>query len=214
MKEKLISIGVFPDHEQAHRALTALEDAGFDKDQIGYASPRGNDLTGEVTDEKPSIPAIAAGAVGGGTVGGLLGAGTLLLIPGLGPVVAGGLFLSTIWGAAIGSVAGGLIGAFMSVGVPEEEARYYQHELEKGHTLVTVKGEERAQQALHILQENGALNAEIRQSRPALHTPPSRSIPPDTLPDDGQHLGDPTQLFYDRGHGIHDPFDKATRNQA
>jgi hypothetical protein len=22
------------------------------------------------------------------------------------------------------------------------------------------------------------------------------------------HLGDPTQLFYDRGHGVHDPFDE------
>jgi hypothetical protein len=25
-------------------------------------------------------------------------------------------------------------------------------------------------------------------------------------PDYEHHLGDPTQLFYDRGHGIHDPF--------
>lgn len=28
-------------------------------------------------------------------------------------------------------------------------------------------------------------------------------------PDYEDHLGDPTQLFYDRGHGTHDPFDKA-----
>lgn len=27
-------------------------------------------------------------------------------------------------------------------------------------------------------------------------------------PDYEQHLGDPTQLFYDRGHGVHDPFDE------
>jgi len=27
-------------------------------------------------------------------------------------------------------------------------------------------------------------------------------------PDFEHHLGDPTQLFYDRGHGIHDPFDE------
>lgn len=27
-------------------------------------------------------------------------------------------------------------------------------------------------------------------------------------PDYEDHLGDPTQLFYDRGHGIHDPFDE------
>lgn len=27
-------------------------------------------------------------------------------------------------------------------------------------------------------------------------------------PDYEDHLGDPLQLFYDRGHGIHDPFDE------
>jgi hypothetical protein len=27
-------------------------------------------------------------------------------------------------------------------------------------------------------------------------------------PDYENHFGDPTQLFYDRGHGIHDPFDE------
>lgn len=29
-------------------------------------------------------------------------------------------------------------------------------------------------------------------------------------PDYEHHLGDPLQLFYDRGHGIHDPFDDET----
>ena len=179
MKEKLISIGVFTDYEQAHRALLALEHAGINKEQIGYVSPRAADLTGEVTDETPSATSIAVGAVGGGTVGGLLGAGAALLIPGVGPALAGGIFISTIWGAGIGSVAGGLMGAFMSVGVPEEDARYYQNELEKGHTLVTVKGEERAQEAMHILHENGALDAETRQSRPALHSGTSSTMPPE-----------------------------------
>lgn len=31
-------------------------------------------------------------------------------------------------------------------------------------------------------------------------------------PDYEDHLGDPTQLFYDRGHGIHDPFDETNPN--
>ena len=33
-------------------------------------------------------------------------------------------------------------------------------------------------------------------------------------PDYEHHLGDPTQLFYDRGHGIHDPFDEANLDKA
>lgn len=33
-------------------------------------------------------------------------------------------------------------------------------------------------------------------------------------PDYEHHLGDPTQLFYDRGHGVHDPFDEANPNKT
>jgi len=32
-------------------------------------------------------------------------------------------------------------------------------------------------------------------------------------PDYEDHLGDPTQLFYDRGHGVHDPFDETSSDQ-
>jgi len=32
-------------------------------------------------------------------------------------------------------------------------------------------------------------------------------------PDYEHHLADPTQLFYDRGHGIHDPFDETNPDQ-
>jgi len=33
-------------------------------------------------------------------------------------------------------------------------------------------------------------------------------------PDYEDHLGDPTQLFYDRGHGISDPFDETKPTQT
>ncbi len=33
-------------------------------------------------------------------------------------------------------------------------------------------------------------------------------------PDYERHLGDPTQLFYDRGHGVHDPFDESNPDQT
>lgn len=33
-------------------------------------------------------------------------------------------------------------------------------------------------------------------------------------PDYEHHLGDPLQLFYDRGHGVHDPFDEQDPNQT
>jgi hypothetical protein len=33
-------------------------------------------------------------------------------------------------------------------------------------------------------------------------------------PDYEHHLGDPLQLFYDRGHEVHDPFDQANSKQT
>ena len=33
-------------------------------------------------------------------------------------------------------------------------------------------------------------------------------------PDYEDHLGDPLQLMYDRGHGIHDPFDEVNPTQS
>jgi len=33
-------------------------------------------------------------------------------------------------------------------------------------------------------------------------------------PDYENHLGDPLQLFYDRGHGIHDPFDETNPDRT
>jgi hypothetical protein len=50
----------------------------------------------------------------------------------------------------------------MSIGVPEEEARYYQKELEKGYSIVTVKATSGYDDALAILRRNGAYNAKIQ----------------------------------------------------
>jgi hypothetical protein len=100
--------------------------------------------------------------VGGGVVGGLLGAAAALLIPGLGPALAGGILAVTLGGAALGAVAGSFAGALTGFGVPEEEAMYYQNELEMGRTIITVKAPERYQEALEILRQDGAYDATAR----------------------------------------------------
>ena len=42
------------------------------------------------------------------------------------------------------------------MGVTEEDARYYQQELEAGRTIVTVKTDDQQQKALDIMYSNGA----------------------------------------------------------
>lgn len=50
-----------------------------------------------------------------------------------------------------------------SMGVPEEEAGYYQGELDLGRTIVTVEAGDRQEDALEILRANGAYDATTRR---------------------------------------------------
>jgi uncharacterized protein (TIGR02271 family) len=50
------------------------------------------------------------------------------------------------------------------MGVPEEEARYYQGEFEQGRTIVTVRADGRQQEAIDILRRHGAYDATTRSS--------------------------------------------------
>ena len=97
-----------------------------------------------------------ADAVSGAVLGGFLGAAGALLIPGIGPVVAGGILITALAGAAIGATAGGVIGAFVSMGLPEHDAHHYAREFEAGRTIVTVKTDGRQQEAFDILRRDKA----------------------------------------------------------
>src|SRR5919202_424737 len=60
-------------------------------------------------------------------------------------------------GAAIGAAGGGLVGALTgSMGVPEDEARYYDQEFQSGRTIVTVKADGRYDEAQRILRDHDA----------------------------------------------------------
>jgi hypothetical protein len=95
-------------------------------------------------------------AVSGAVLGGFLGAAGALLIPGIGPVVAGGILITALAGAAIGATTGGVIGAFVSMGLPEHDAHHYAREFEAGRTIVTVKTDGRQQEAFDILRRDKA----------------------------------------------------------
>ena len=101
----------------------------------------------------------AAGAITGGALGGLVGvlAGIgASQYPGVGPIIAGGALLRP-WpepGSARRRAAS--LGALVGLGIPEEEARYYETGLQEGGTLVTVGAGARAAEARRILLDAGA----------------------------------------------------------
>lgn len=148
-------VGVFHSRTEADQAVAELRRAGFRDDQIGYVMPDERATTTTAGSDYAGEGAVA-GAVGGGVLGGLAGALAAGLIPGIGPVIAAGILSAALGGAAIGAAAGGIAGALIGMGIPEEEAHYYEGEFRSGRILVTVRAEGRAAEARTILHRHGA----------------------------------------------------------
>ena len=79
-----------------------------------------------------------------------------LAVPGIGPVVAAGPIVTAIGGAILGAAAGGIIGALVDLGVPEEHAHYYAEGIRRGGTVLTLQTDDtRAQRAVEVMQLHG-----------------------------------------------------------
>lgn len=149
-------VGIFIDRAQAGRAIRELKDAGLTDKQIGVAMLNRDEQRHLIEDTgSTTAEAAATGAISGGIVGGLIGLLGSLLIPGVGPIVVGGVLASTLTGAGIGAAAGGIIGALMGLGVPEADARHFETGLRSGAVLVTVQAGERLPEALAVLEHYG-----------------------------------------------------------
>ena len=151
-------VSAFDSRLEAERAVDDLEQAGFTLADIGFAL-RGSDVKrgGMITDAvgAKDEAGAATGAVTGGMVGGLLGAAAAMLIPGIGPVMAGGILASSLGYAAAGVAVGGILGAMTGAGLSEEEAEFYQKEFNAGRAIVTVRSSDRDAEAVTILRRHG-----------------------------------------------------------
>src|SRR5206468_5446082 len=98
-----ILVSVFDDRMQAEAAVDELETSGFTHEDIGFAL-RGSDVVrgGMVTDAvgTKDDTGAAAGAMTGGVVGGIFGAAMAMVLPGIGPILAGGILATSIGYAA------------------------------------------------------------------------------------------------------------------
>jgi hypothetical protein len=165
-------VGVFDDRKDADLAAADLRDRGFKDDDIGYAW---RDDAGKTHQQGNKSGEMAASGAGTGVVlGGIIGAGAALLIPGIGPVVSGGLLASALAGAATGAVtggvAGGVSGALVGLGIPEDEAKYYDSQLREGRTLMTVRADDRYDDASDIVRRRRGYDYATRGDRPMTTT--------------------------------------------
>jgi uncharacterized protein (TIGR02271 family) len=158
-----VAVGVFSDRFQADHAVKELHEAGFTKDEIGIVGPHRTDTD---DDRGAAIgAAVGAGAVAGAGLGGLVGLGVLTgMIPVIGPIIAGGTLAVILANAAGGAVIGGLVGILVGFGISEEEAQYYEKEVQAGKTVVTVRAGDRYSVAAGILRRHGSYSYAERES--------------------------------------------------
>lgn len=164
--DRATAVAVFHTHTEAQRAVRDLSEAGFTDEQIGVAA---KDLDGsyqEQTEGNMAGEGAAIGAAGGLGVGALWGLGIVAgVLPAIGPVIAGGVLAAVAASAAGTAAAGGLIGALVGLGVPENEAEYYESEFNNGRTVVTVKtGISNYTKASRILDDSNAYDYDRRDS--------------------------------------------------
>lgn len=135
---------LFDSHTTAYSAVQDLVDHGFARDSIGVMARDDTGSYGQVTARvaTPDGPSgVAQGAGVGaalGSLGGLVVGITVLAVPGVGPVLAGGLLAAALTGAGVGAVTGGMIGALTELGIPKEHVHYYSEGLRRGGVLVVL----------------------------------------------------------------------------
>lgn len=174
-QQRSMVIGVFPAVDQAERAVQELLRAGFRRDDVSFIlrdeeSPaRGDEMKRDTKKyENKTSARYAEGAVAGGLLGGLIGTLTAVALPGIGTILGAGLLIAGMTGA--GAIGGVFTGIMSTAGVTEEEARWFEGELEAGRPLVAVRADGRYSEALAILQTNGGYD----MSRQRIAQPGSR----------------------------------------
>lgn len=157
------TIAVFNDHKKAINAIKYLVKKGIDEKEISIIGK------GDIVEDKMHITSVEGikkapipiGAVAGGVLGVLAGAG-MLAVPGLGFVFLAGKFVGALAGITLGMVSGGLTSVFVSLGFRQDQIVRYEKHLKTGNFLVVVNGPEedikKAHQLLHTHDEHVELN--------------------------------------------------------
>ena len=163
-------VAAFEHPAQAHRAIVELEQVGFSHDDVGYLTQDSNPMVGGTIVDAPAADARGAlsGAITGGMVGGVLAAAVSILVPGVGPVLAGGVLAAFFGGTLAGTAVGGILGALQGLGLSEEHAAVYEEHFQQGRAVVVVKPGDRTGDAEQVLRRHGAID---------LHTEPNAVVP-------------------------------------
>lgn len=173
-------VAIFESYANAEKAAHEIREKGLRTDNISIITKTGSNINSyKATDggsieisEKNNNPFIRPGSlsvrisdgiVTGGIVGGIAGiliGGVSMFIQGLGFVAAAG----PIGGLFMGLLLGGLIGGFLDFKIPRNKKNKFEKLISNGNALFSMMtDEERSEDILEILKNNGALMVEKYQ---------------------------------------------------
>jgi hypothetical protein len=109
----------------------------------------------ETEPEGAALETASVGALGGTTVGGMVGlaaGASALVVPGIGPAIAAGALATvlgtTAAGAGVGAAYGSFVGALIGFGIAEEQTHVYVQGVKEGGILLLVQPESAANLAV------------------------------------------------------------------
>lgn len=157
-------VGVFENRSDAEAAIREMKAYGVYENDIGLVVRH---ATGrEYTDPIPgdadthAVEGAAVGAAAGAGVGALWALGISAgFLPVIGPVISGGLLAAVLASAAGGAATAGLVGALIGLGIPEEDANFYESELKAGRTIVTVRAPDHSAEIHDIIHRNNGVTS-------------------------------------------------------
>jgi len=163
-------VGVFEDRSDAEAAIREMKAYGVYENDIGmvvrhasgreYSDPPASDAGTK------AVEGAAVGAAAGAGVGALWALGIAAnVLPVIGPVVSGGLLAAILASAAGGAATAGLVGALIGLGIPEEEASFYESELKAGRTIVTVRAPDHSNEIYDIIHRHNGVTSHATSAR-------------------------------------------------
>jgi len=171
-------VAVFKTRESAHSAAQKLVDSGVPINDISVVvkethvedaavhDPDAAVLVGSVREvdhhdveqahsgSSGSVGRVATGVTVGSALGALVGS-ALIVVPGIGPLIAAGPIVALMGSALAGGVMGGVAGALASDGIPEKAAELYHDRVSRGDALVTVLTSAHRAPSIELILEDG-----------------------------------------------------------
>ena len=160
MNEEKVLVAIYENNLQAKQAVKKLQKSGFDMEKLSII---GKDYYTEqhaVGYYNIGNRMRKWGSIGAfwGSIWGLLLGSAFFLIPGIGPLLIAGPFVSSLIGALEGAVTLGSLtalgAALVSIGIPNDSVMVYETEVKAGRFLLLAHGYEpevqRAKETLGI----------------------------------------------------------------